>query len=422
MLSVLRREVPFTRMDNADPALLEELMGAVREVAEQGAFTLGHHVESFEREWADYCESDFAIGVSSGTEALALALRALEIGKGDEVVVPTNSFIATAEAVSAVGATPVPVDVDPDSHLLTAEVVAGALTPRVRCVIPVHLFGATVDLDPILALADEAGIEVIEDACQAHGARYRGRRVGTLGALGCFSFYPAKNLGAWGDGGAVTTSRPELADRVRLLRAHGERPRYHHNVVGSTARLDALQAAVLRRKLTRLDGWNDERRRLGAALREKLAGPGRGQRGIYGGGGGAVVGADARAVDPVRLPFAEADHVYHLFVVRCAQRDLLREHLGERGVASAVHYPVPIHRTGAYADLGLAEGSLPVSESAAERICSLPIFPGMSESELEQVVSAVQSFADEHVDVFSDAGAFAQSTKDAAVPPRSSDI
>ena len=409
-------------MDNADPALLEELMGAVREVAEQGAFTLGHHVESFERELADYCESDFAIGVSSGTEALALALRALEIGKGDEVVVPTNSFIATAEAVSAVGATPVPVDVDPDSHLLTAELVGGALTPRVRCVIPVHLFGATVDLDPILALADEAGIEVIEDACQAHGARYRGRRVGTLGALGCFSFYPAKNLGAWGDGGAVTTSRPELADRVRLLRAHGERPRYHHSVVGSTARLDALQAAVLRRKLTRLDGWNDERRRLGAALREKLAGPGKGQRGIYGGGGGAVVGADARAVDPVRLPFAEADHVYHLFVVRCAQRDLLREHLGERGVASAVHYPVPIHRTGAYADLGLAEGSLPVSESAAERICSLPIFPGMSESELEQVVSAVQSFADEHVDDFSDAGAFAHGTKDAAVPPRSSDI
>jgi dTDP-3-amino-3,4,6-trideoxy-alpha-D-glucose transaminase len=378
-------QVPFARMDRADPALLEELLGTVREVAEQGAFTLGDHVEAFEHEFAAYCESDFAVGVSSGTEALVLALRALAIGPGDEVIVPANSFIATAEAVSAVGATPLPVDVDPDSHLLTAEIVARNLTPRVRCVIPVHLFGATVDLDPILALAGEAGIEVIEDACQAHGARYRGRRVGTLGALGCFSFYPAKNLGAWGDGGAVVTSTPELADRVRLLRSHGERPRYHHRVVGSTARLDALQAAVLRRKLTRLDGWNDERRRLGAALRERLSSLGEGQ-GTADGGGGAVV-------DPVRLPFAGADHVHHLFVVRCEQRDALREHLAQRGVATGIHYPVPIHRTLAYADLGLPPGSLPVSEALAERICSLPIFPGMSEVELEQVARATASFA-----------------------------
>jgi dTDP-3-amino-3,4,6-trideoxy-alpha-D-glucose transaminase len=403
----------------------------VREVAEHGAFTLGHHVESFEREFADYCEADHAVGVSSGTEALVLALRALGIGDGnpahpDEVIVPANSFIATAEAVSAVGATPVPVDVDPDSHLLTAELVAGALSPRVRCVIPVHLFGATVDLDPILALAGEAGIEVLEDACQAHGARYRGRRVGTLGALGCFSFYPAKNLGAWGDGGAVVTSRPELADRVRLLRAHGERPRYHHRVIGSTARLDALQAAVLRRKLTRLDGWNDERRRLGAALRERLSGlPGEGS-GTADGAGAPAGRRDARAVDPVRLPFPEADHVFHLFVVRCAGRDALREHLAERGVASGIHYPVPIHRTAAYAELGLAAGSLPVSESAAERICSLPIFPGMSDTELDRVAGAVASFTNDDafrdVGAFNDVGAFAHCTKDAAVPPRSSHI
>jgi dTDP-3-amino-3,4,6-trideoxy-alpha-D-glucose transaminase len=363
-------QVPFTRMDHADPALLEELMGAVREVAERGAFTLGHHVEAFEREWADYCESDFAIGVSSGTEALALALRALEIGPGDEVVVPANSFIATAEAVSLVGATPVPIDVDPHSHLITAELVGGAITPRTRCVIPVHLYGATVDLDPILTLAREAGIEVVEDACQAHGARYRGERVGTLGALGCFSFYPAKNLGAWGDGGAVITSRPGLADRVRLLRAHGERPRYHHRVVGATARLDALQAAVLRRKLARLDDWSEQRRRLGAALRERLT-----------------------AIDPVHLPFAGADHVYHLFVVRTNRRDALREHLAERGVASAIHYPVPIHRTAAYAHLDLGPGSLPASEALAEQVCSLPIFPGMSDAELERVVEAGTSFA-----------------------------
>jgi dTDP-3-amino-3,4,6-trideoxy-alpha-D-glucose transaminase len=367
-------EVPFTRMDRSDPALLEELLATVREVAEQGAFTLGHHVEAFERDFAEYCETDFAVGVSSGTEALALALRALEIGPGDEVIVPANSFIATAEAVSAVGAVPVPVDVDPDSHLITAEHVASAMGPRVRCVIPVHLFGATVELDPILELAQEAGIHVLEDACQAHGARYRGRRVGSLGSLGCFSFYPAKNLGAWGDGGAVVTSIPELADRVRLLRSHGERPRYHHRVVGATARLDALQAALLRRKLTRLDGWNDDRRRLGAELRKRLAG-------------------QQSVVDPVHLPFSEADHVYHLFVVRCAERDALREHLEREGVASAIHYPVPIHRTGAYADLGFGPGSRPASEMLAERICSLPIFPGMSEAELERVANAIGAFA-----------------------------
>ncbi len=368
-------QVPFTRMDCADPELLEELMGTVREVAEHGAFTLGHHVEAFERDFAAYCETDFAVGVSSGTEALALALRALEIGPGDEVIVPANSFIATAEAVSAVGAVPRPVDVDPDSHLVTAEHVAAGLGPRVRCVIPVHLFGATVELDPILELGREAGIHVLEDACQAHGARYHGRRVGTLGALGCFSFYPAKNLGAWGDGGAVVTAIPELADRVRLLRSHGERPRYHHCMVGATARLDALQAAILRRKLKRLDGWNEDRRQLGAALRARLARI-----------------PNARAVTPVDQPLPDADHVYHLFVVRCAERDALREHLAQEGVASAIHYPVPIHRTGAYAELGLDPDSLSVSEALAERICSLPIFPGMSEIEIEQVAGAVEGF------------------------------
>jgi dTDP-3-amino-3,4,6-trideoxy-alpha-D-glucose transaminase len=372
--------VPFARLDRADPELLEELMGAVREVAERGAFTLGEHVEGFEREFAAYCETDFAIGVSSGTEALALALRALEIGPGDEVIVPTNSFIATAEAVSAVGATPRLVDVDPDSHLITAEIVAGNLTPNVRCVIPVHLFGATVDLDPIVELTREAGIHVIEDACQAHGARYRGRRAGTVGVLGCFSFYPTKNLGGWGDGGAVVTAVPELAERVRLLRAHGERPRYNHRIVGTTARLDALQAAVLRRKLARLDDWNEGRRRLGSELRARLDG-----LGTEGGGDDAI--------ELVELPFAEADHVYHLFVVRSGRRDELRAHLEACGVASAIHYPSPIHLTDAYSHLGLGVGSLPVSEWLATRICSLPLFPGMTDAELTQVATAVRAFA-----------------------------
>jgi dTDP-3-amino-3,4,6-trideoxy-alpha-D-glucose transaminase len=209
----------------------------------------------------------------------------------------------------------------------------------------------------------------------------------------------------------VVTSRPELADRVRLLRAHGERPRYHHRVVGSTARLDALQAAVLRRKLTRLDGWNDERRRLGATLRARLTSPGEGRGTVDGARGTA-------AVDPVRLPFPEADHVYHLFVVRCARRDALREHLAEHGAASAIHYPVPIHRTGAYAELGLAPGSLPVSESLADRICSLPIFPGMSDAELEQVAGAVAAFTGDDAAGFAYAADFVQCTKDATAQAR----
>jgi dTDP-3-amino-3,4,6-trideoxy-alpha-D-glucose transaminase len=374
--------VPLTRLDFADPELLEELLGAVREIAERGAFTLGEPVEAFEREFAAYCETGFAVGVSSGTEALALALRALEIGPGDEVIVPTNSFIATAEAVSAVGATPRLVDVDPDSHLITAEIVARNLDPSVRCVIPVHLFGATVELEPLLELTREAGVHVIEDTCQAHGARYRGQRVGTFGVFGCFSFYPTKNLGAWGDGGAVVTSVPELAERVRLLRAHGEQPRYHHNLIGTTARLDALQAAVLRIKLARLEGWNDQRRQAGARLRARLFAE-------------LSNGSSERAVELTSAPAADGDHVYHLFVVRTEQRDELREHLSRCGVASAVHYPTPIHLTEAYAELGLAPGSLPVSEGLAERMCSLPLFPSMTDGELEQIVQAVSSFTQE---------------------------
>ncbi len=251
---------------------------------------------------------------------------------------------------------------------MTAELVEQALTERVRCVIPVHLYGATVDMDPILELARSARIAVIEDACQAHGARYKGRRVGSLGDAGCFSFYPAKNLGAWGDGGAVVTDDAVLAARVQLLRSHGERPRYRHRVVGTTARLDGLQAAILRVKLRRLDEWNAQRRWAADALRR------------------ALTGAD---VDLPLMPVAEGDHVYHLFVVGIHDRDELREHLTARGIASAVHYPVAVHRAEAYADLGLAAGSLPVAEAMAERVCSLPIFPGMTSGQIETVAAAI---------------------------------
>jgi dTDP-3-amino-3,4,6-trideoxy-alpha-D-glucose transaminase len=295
--------------------------------------------------------------------------RALDIGPGDEVIVPANSFIATAEAVSWIGATPKLVDVDPSTHLLTAEAVEAAIGPRTRCVIPVHLMGSTVDLDPILAVARKAGLKVIEDTAQAHGALHRGQRVGSIGDIGCFSFYPTKNLGAWGDGGAIVTNDEALATRVGLLRSHGESPRYHHKIVGTTARLDALQAALLRVKLRHLDARNDDRRRLGAALHAGLAGT------------------------SVELPtpaFDGADHVYHQFIVRSAHRDALREHLDGLGVGTAIHYPVPIHRNEAYGPA--PEGSLPVAERLATQICTVPLFPTMSDDEVGRIVEAVASF------------------------------
>jgi dTDP-3-amino-3,4,6-trideoxy-alpha-D-glucose transaminase len=361
--------IPVTRLDQADPILLEELLEVVGRVARQGAFTMGAELDAFEAEFAAYCQADFSVGLSSGTEAISLALRAMDIGPGDEVIVPTNSFIATAEAVSWVGATPKFVDVDPLTHLMTASAVEAAIGPRTRCVIPVHLMGSTVDLDPILEVTRAAGLRVIEDTCQAHGAFHRGRRVGSIGDAGCFSFYPTKNLGAWGDGGAIVTSDPEIAERVRLLRSHGEKPRYHHRIVGTTARLDALEAALLRVKLRHLEARNADRRRLGAALREGLAGTG------------------------VELPapaFEGADHVYHLFIVRSSRRDELRAHLESHGVSSAVHYPFPIHATEAYAPLGTPR--LPVAERLVEEICTLPLFPTMSDAEVARVVEAVSSF------------------------------
>jgi dTDP-3-amino-3,4,6-trideoxy-alpha-D-glucose transaminase len=367
--------IPTTRLDNADPALMEELLAVVETVARQGAFTMGAELEAFEAEFAEYCGSPHAVGVSSGTEAIVLALRALGIGQGDEVILPSNSFIATAEGVSLAGARPVLVDVDPSTHLITADAVAAAITEKTRAVIPVHLMGSTVDMDAILDVTRPAGLKVIEDTAQAHGAFIGGRRVGSIGDVGCFSFYPTKNLGGWGDGGAIVTNDPEVAQNVKLLRSHGESPRYHHRMVGTTARLDALQAALLRVKLRRLDGANDARRRLGAALREGLA------------------GTSVQLPEPAS---ADGDHVYHLFIVRTTQRDALREHLDAHGVSSAVHYPFPIHRTEAYADLGLAEGSLPVAERLAEEILTLPLYPTMSDQDVTRIVDAVRAFRGDH--------------------------
>jgi dTDP-3-amino-3,4,6-trideoxy-alpha-D-glucose transaminase len=364
-------DIPLTRLDNADPALMDELLDAVKRVAYDAAFTLGPEVEAFEAEYAEYCGTEHAIGVSSGTEALVLVLRALDIGPGDEVIVPANSFIATAEAVSLVGATPRFVEVDSRTALTNTEIVEAAIGPQTSCVIPVHLYGRTVELGPLVALARDRGLSVVEDACQAHGALLDGRRAGSVGDAGCFSFYPSKNLGAWGDGGAVVTHDVGLADKVRLLRAHGERTRYHHEIVGTTARLDAIQAAILRVKLRHLDRWNEGRRRVGGALTTALLGG---------------------PVTPPAPADERGDHVFHQFVVQTDDRDGLRRHLAAMGVASALHYPVPIHEAPAYAPSGSTRPALPIAESLATRLCSLPIYPEMTDDEIARVATVVHEW------------------------------
>jgi dTDP-3-amino-3,4,6-trideoxy-alpha-D-glucose transaminase len=363
--------VPFIRLDSAHPELFAELLEVVERTARDGAFTLGETLESFEAAFASFCGTTHAAGVGSGTAALEIALRALGVGPGDEVIVPTYSFIATAEAVSTVGATPVIVDVEEETALINAELIEAALSPRTRCVIPVHLFGRPVDMDPLLELCRQRGIAVVEDACQAHGAEYKGRRVGSLGDAGCFSFYPTKNLGGWGDGGALVTDDAELDARVRLLRSHGEAVRHRHELATGTHRLDSLQAAILEVKLGRLAAWNQRRRDAAATLRAGLAG--------------------TEVAPPAPVGPGE-DHVYHLFVVRSARRDALRDHLDAEGIASAVHYPTPIHLQPAYAELGLGHGDLPVAERLATENCSLPIFPAIEEDQIAAIVAAVNGF------------------------------
>jgi dTDP-3-amino-3,4,6-trideoxy-alpha-D-glucose transaminase len=366
-------EIPLVAMDHRDPELFADLLSAVESVASRGAFTGGAAVEEFEAGYATWLGTGHAVGVSSGTDALVLALRSLGIGPGDEVVVPANSFIATAEAVSLVGARPRFADVDRDTQLVTAATVERALTPDVRCVIPVHLFGRTVDMDPVMELARRTGLFVLEDAAQAHGSRYRGRCAGTIGDVGTFSFYPAKNLGAWGDAGAVVTDSADLADRVRLLRSHGERPRYVHRTIGTTARLDAIQAAILTRKLAHLEDGNRRRRLAAGALREELH--------------------DVAGVIPPAPVASGCDHVFHQFVVRTPRRDDVRDFLARRGIATGIHYPLPIHRSDAYRALDGEVDVAPCATQLAQEILSLPIFPSIRPDQIERMGGALREWA-----------------------------
>ena len=362
--------VPLVDLKAQHDAIGQELREGVLRVLESQCYVLGPEVESFEEAFAAACQTRSGVGVSSGTAALHLALAALGVGPGDEVITVSHTFIATAEAISHAGATPVFVDIDPDTYLMDPRTLEAAITPRTRAIIPVHLYGQMADMDAILAIAARHALPVIEDASQAHGAAYKGRRSGGIGTIGCFSFYPSKNLGAIGEAGIAVTSDPALAAAMRSLRDHGQSQRYRHAVVGYNYRMGALQGAALRVKLPHLDAWNARRREHAAHYGRLLA--------------------DL----PLRLP-ADAPHscgVYHLYVARVPERDALRAHLAELGVGTAVHYPVPVHLQPAYAQLGYRPGSLPATERAAGEIVSLPMFPELRAAQIEAVAQAVRSY------------------------------
>lgn len=365
-------QVPFLDLGAQYRAYRGELDQAMRQVIEACAFAGGPFVDQFEREFAEFCECDRAVGVGSGTEALWLTLHALGVGPGDEVITVPNSFIATAEAISWCGARPVFVDVRPDTYTLDPDRLEAAITARTKAVIPVHLFGQTADMDPIMAVAAAHHLIVIEDACQAHGARYRGRRAGSLGRAGCFSFYPGKNLGAYGEAGAVVTNDAELAERLRLLRDHGQSRRYRHQVVGCNARMDGLQAAIVTVKLRHLESWNQARRDLARLYDELLA---------------AVPGI----VTPYRAPYGE--HVYHIYAILSSNRDGLAQHLLDEGIGCGIHYPGSIHLQPAYAQLGLEAGSFPVAEKCAGQLLSLPIYAELTADQVRMVVREIEAVA-----------------------------
>lgn len=365
--------IPFLDLKAPHLELQTELDAAYRRVIESGWYLLGRETEAFEAEFAAYCGVAHCIGVGNGLDALHLILRAMDIGPGDEVIVPSHTYIATWLAVSYAGATPVPVEPDPFTHNLDPERIAAAITSRTKAIMPVHLYGQPADMDAILAVAERYGLKVIEDAAQAHGAGYKGKRAGSLGHAAGFSFYPGKNLGALGDGGAVTTNDDALGERIRTLRNYGSKVKYRHEVRGFNSRLDELQAALLRVKLARLDKWNQQRREAAALYQDALVCTGLG------------------------LPFVPdwADPVWHLYVVRHPRRDELQQRLAEAGIGTLIHYPIPPHLQGAYGDAGFAAGDFPLSEQMSREVLSLPMGPYLKPGEIAQVVSAIHAFAGE---------------------------
>jgi dTDP-4-amino-4,6-dideoxygalactose transaminase len=364
--------IPFLDLKAQYSSIKPEIDAAVLGVLESTQFVLGDKVAAFERDFATYCQTREAVAVNTGTSALHLALLAVGVGRGDEVITVPFTFVASVASICYTGATPVFVDIDPVSFTMDVNQLERAITPRTKAIIPVHLYGQMADMTPILEIAGRHGIPVIEDAAQAHGAEYHGRRAGSLGALGCFSFYPGKNLGAYGEGGAVVTSDPSLATRVRMLRDWGQEKRYHHTLKGFNYRMEGIQGAVLGVKLKYLEGWTEGRRARARQYDDLLA-------------GSSAVHA------PKELEGRR--HVYHIYAVRSADRDGLQRQLLAEGVQTGLHYPIPVHLQKAHADLGHKVGDFPESEAAAREVLSLPMFPELTATQVEQVVAAVHQGA-----------------------------
>jgi dTDP-4-amino-4,6-dideoxygalactose transaminase len=362
--------VPFVDLGAQYRAISAEIDDAISKVIQDADFILGREVRLFEEEFAEFCDSSHAVGVDSGTSALELALRAFDIGPGDEVITAANSFIASALGISHAGAKPVLVDVDPFTYTLDVKALERAITRRTKAIIPVHLYGHPAHMGPIRQLADKHGLVVIEDACQAHGARYKGKRVGSLGHAAAFSFYPGKNLGAYCDGGAVVTKDRKIASRLEMLRNYGQKEKYKHLFRGYNRRLDTMQAAILRVKLKYLEKWNAARRWNAKLYQKHLE------------GSGVVVPGEAGG----------AESVWHLYVIRTEQREALKEHLVSKGINASIHYPIPIHLQPAYQDLGCKRGDFPVTEAHADRILSLPMYAELSDRQIEFISQTVCEF------------------------------
>jgi len=368
-------EVPFFDLTQQYRLIRDEVNAGALQVMEDCRFVLGEDVNSFEREFASFCGTEYAVGVANGTDALRLALLSCGIGRGNEVITVPNTFIATTEAISQTGAKVVFVDVNLSTYNIEVSRIEGAINERTRAIVPVHLFGQPADMDPIMEIARKYNLEVVEDACQAHGAEYKGKKVGSIGDAGCFSFYPSKNLGAFGDGGMVITHGNKIAAKIEILRDHGQLRKYQHMVEGYNSRLDEIQAAILRVKLRRLDGWNKLRRKNASIYNEFLE------------------DVD-EAVTPSEAEYAK--HVYHLYVIRTRRRDELQEWLKSKGIGAGLHYPIPLHLQKAYENLGHKEGDFPVAEECAKQILSLPMFPELTREEIEKVVSEIKTFFARH--------------------------
>ncbi|MEA2083333.1 MAG: DegT/DnrJ/EryC1/StrS family aminotransferase [Thermodesulfobacteriota bacterium] len=367
-------KVPFLNLTAQYGPIKDEIAVVLQEVLDSSAFAGGPMVERFEKVFAPFCRTEHAIGVGSGTEALWMALLGLGVGPGDEVVTSPNTFIATAEAISFCGATPVFVDTDELTYNISPENIKTAITAKTKAIVPVHLYGQMTDMDPIIEIARAHKLVVVEDACQGHGAEYKGKRAGSIGDAGCFSFYPGKNLGAYGEAGAVTTNNPELAAEMRMFRDHGQQKKYYHSIIGWNARMDGFQGGVLSVKMQYLADWTEARRRHAGLYNELLAG-------IAGSG--------------ITTPFQAdyAGHVYHVYAIRvAARRDELQAFLGERGISCGIHYPVPIHLQDAYKFLGYGRGDFPKAEEAASEILSLPMYPELTEMQIRYVCDKIKEF------------------------------